>query len=244
MCDCTTPHIIYTDYQTQVCTYCGEETLGPLENRDFQFDSGGPLFQSYSRNRRFAAMLRAVLYPSQFHPKYAIITKLKELGPHTSIDSILLSLRKIKLPNKQYQFLHLYCKLIQVDYIEPPFVPKKVFNNLMREFADVEHHFERTDKSTFFSYNWLLRKLLTDSDLPEYADFIKKIKCKQRNQLYEAMFQEIMQDPESSDRVTLADASNSAIQPLSRWGDGHYDVMHLLRRIRGLPEGLLPNNAS
>ena len=186
MCDCGSL-IIYTDYATKICTECGIETRGPLENHDTYFESGGPLFMSYSRNRRFAQMLRAVIYPHKFYPKSHILYALEQTKPYVTVDSLLLALRKLKINNKQYQYLHIYCSLLQENYVKPPYVRIETFNDIMRAFANIEMMFDRTEQKTFFSYNWLLRKLLRNAKLYDYVKYVKEIKCKKRNTLYENM---------------------------------------------------------
>ena len=228
MCTCRDRYEVHTDYHTIICTICGEETQGLFECRDICYESAGPMVMAYSRNRRFSNMLRAVLYPDGLYPKQRVIQELADNGPHTSAESILLSMRKMKFPNKQYQHLHLYCKLAQVNYVPPQTAPKEVFNKILRRFTAIEDRFNSTDHNTFFSYAWLLRHLLQEFHLDEYVRYVKRIQCNKRNKIYEELLVEIFK-PQSKRRGELDMLSEIATAPLSRLGGAlFYAYRHVL----------------
>jgi len=187
MCNCGAT-IVYTDYNTCICTGCGIEKCTPLTNTDVFFQGGGPLSVCYSRLKRFETMVNAVCYPRQLHPKIRIV-RLLQTQVHDSPESVLDHLKTIKMSNKHYSHLHLYCMIAQHSYVKPEYVPKYIVLNILRTFTDIEQKFNLTKPAnTFFSYTWLLRKLLAEFALTEYVQYVKKIKCSKRNSMYETLY--------------------------------------------------------
>ena len=187
MCNCGFV-FVYTDYSTKICTSCGLEKQIPYTNTDFFFQSGGPLTVCYSRLKRFETMLNSVCYPRQNHPKLRII-KVLQTKQHQSSESVLDHLKAIKQSNKHYSHLHLYCMITQKNYVKPAYVAKTIILDILRKFTEIEQRFNTLKlTSTFFSYTWLLRKLLSDFQLSPYVKFVKKIKCPKRNDTYQQLY--------------------------------------------------------
>ena len=66
--------------------------------------------------------------------------------------------------------------------------------------------FRTHEYTSFFSYNWLLRKLLDRQECKYYIQFVKPIKCKKRAQTYEAMWDFFTSEDND---VTVVDVSRS-----------------------------------
>jgi len=191
MC-CGTPQFVYSTYSTKICTYCGVEVRVPFENTDVVYQGAGPIMVCYSRTKRFETMLKSVCYPKQSFPKMRVVAELKTKD-HNSIESVLSHLKKIKLPNKCYMHLHLYCCICQTNYMEPSFVGKSTIRDIIGKFMQIERNFIRQNITTFFSYTWLLRKLLTEFGLQQYVPFVKEIKCKKRNTMYHTLYNTLIE---------------------------------------------------
>ena len=112
-------------------------------------------------------------------------------GPFANGPELLQWLSKLKVKHKQYQNAHYYYAIACQNYVfpKPPNAEKvlaieRAFHTLEQRFVSRTHSYK-----SFFSYNWLLRKLLSGAGLEYYLQFVKRIKCKKRNKTYESMWE-------------------------------------------------------
>ena len=97
----------------------------------------------------------------------------------------------LKIKQKNYQNCHYYYAISNADYVIPPAPNVEKIRAIERTFHTMQDRFMEWTHSykSFFSYNWLLRTLLVQENLPFYLQFVKKIKCKKRVLVYEKMWE-------------------------------------------------------
>ena len=150
----------------------------------------------YSRTKRFETMLRALLYPA-FDQKDTLMFKhLSGKNRFKTIHELENAMKTCKVKEKRFFSLHLFAKLMCSDYniIHPP--PLEFFKRVMFGFDEVLTRFNTlsTLRSNFFSYPWLMRTLLNLLGERRYDMFIKRIRCKKRNEFYENMFKTLIEN--------------------------------------------------
>ena len=183
--------LFVTDYGTRVCKQCGSEERIGLPTSD-QYTTNCPLIVGYSRNTRVKSILEQLFEPFLFgKPCQKIVYIIKryklrfESGTHLHE---WLNTQTVK--NKKYTCCHYYFAIANSSYKVPPPPSKDLLWIVLRAFYSLESKFNNMEHpyKSFFSYNWLLRKLLTNCELVQYVQFIKPIKCKGRRRMYLKMF--------------------------------------------------------
>ena len=156
-----------TEYCTLVCRVCGVETrtyLKPTEG----YTENVPLDPGYSRHHRMKILLKQLFRPQYYgSPNSEVIANALKHGPFEDGTELLKWLSKLQVKHKQYQNAHYYFAIASPGYKfpQPPNVEKvlsieRAFHNLEQRFVSRTHSYK-----SFFSYNWLLRKLLSDAEL-------------------------------------------------------------------------------
>ena len=222
MCRCKTEKIL-TEYYTTICPSCGVERSAPIFVYP-QFSSNQTLFVGYSRINRFRMILDQLFNPLIYgKPNSRVLYKLNELnrGILTNGNDMIRWLTGLQISDKRYQCTHYYFKWYQKDDYKVPTPPRKsLVRGIETQFSVLESNFSVSNysSSSFFSYNWLLRKLLGEHpSLRHYLQFVKRIKCKHRYKRYETMYNELM----SVDSVATGrgGVGNCQKQPVSLQGD-------------------------
>ena len=110
----------------------------------------------------------------------------------STIKDLELEMKMCDTKEKRFHSLHLFAKLMCANYkpIQPP--PLIYFKRVMTAFDEVLCRFNAQHGPNFFSYPWLIRRLLNLSGETRYNRFIKKIRCKKRNLHYKKMFDNIL----------------------------------------------------
>lgn len=143
----------------------------------------------YRRSKRFTEMLRKLVYPYTEKKDDPILELFLKKEKFETITEFITALKSSNIKDKRYQSIHTFCKLFCSDYKTVHPLSSNQFDRLVRMFKNVEHKFSRlTIGIPFFNYNWLLFELLHKMNINRYDPFLKKIKCKKRNQYYEEMF--------------------------------------------------------
>ena len=208
---------------TTVCTECGIEKKVPTQIRTIHVSYAQahhqPFASSYSRNKRFASMLDAVVLAAcqvSDEPMLAHLHSLKTT--FNTIGSILTAMKRSALRDKRYTSLHMFCRILLEGYARPPPV-EQWFNcrrNMLNFFSDIELVHQTTFKQPFLNYTWLLAKVLLLFNLNRYCVFVKKLKCKKRIKSYEQDFTVIMSKLDRSDRyVRVPGYASRSRKPLS-----------------------------
>ena len=191
MC-CVKHEFFETDYNTLVCHRCGVEKatyLKPAEG----YTQNVPLDPGYSRHHRMSSLLKQLFRPRHYGiPNSEVVFHAIKNGPFKNGEELLLWLSKIKVKHKQYSNAHYYFAIASPEYnVSTPPTPLEILT-LERKFHEVQSRFMNRKHSykSFFSYNWLLHKLLHKH--PFYLQFVKRIKCKKRIHVYQTMWEFFM----------------------------------------------------
>ena len=110
-----------------------------------------------------------------------------------SVDRLLDAIKASTSKQKRYNSTHLYAIKYLVEYktIRSPL--KIVVNDMVADFKQLENGYNDFYGDTrFFSYRWVLRKLLKRNHLESYLKFVKPLKNKPSIARYTAMYDRIM----------------------------------------------------
>lgn len=213
MCQC---EIFLTEYGTQVCKLCGLEITVGLPTYD-KYTTNCPLIVGYSRVSRVKTILDQLFRPFLYGtPSQVILFKIIENKLRFSSGGELLRwLNDQPVKNKKYTCCHYYFARANKDYTVPTPPSRDQIWSIVKEFANLEfrYHSQSTYQS-FFSYNWLIRKLLERFGLTHYIQFIKPIKCKARRHMYYKMYT-MFTSIAYTRPVTREHVSDSPISPFS-----------------------------
>jgi len=221
-CSCGSTILLTTERHTTVCTECGIEKKVPTQIRNIHVSYAQahhqPFASSYSRNKRFASMLDAVVLATcqvSDEPMLAHLHSLKIT--FKTIGSILTAMKKSALRDKRYTSLHMFCRVLLEGYVKPPpvlhwFIRRR---NMLNFFSDIEMVHQTTFKQPFLNYTWLLATVLRLNGLARYCVFVKKLKCKKRIKRYEQDFAVIKNKLDRSNRYAAVPghALGSRTQP-------------------------------
>ena len=178
-----------SDYNPIVCQNYGIERLTSLKPSE-GYTENIPLDPGYSRHHRMSTLLKQLFRPRFFgSPNSEVTAHALTHGPFLNGKELLQWLAKLKVKHKQYQNAHYYYAIADPEYEIPKAPCVSTILKIERDFNRLEQLFvSRTHEYTsFFSYNWLLRRLLLD-ECSYYLQFVKPIKCKKRAQTYETMW--------------------------------------------------------
>ena len=187
---CEVPCLFLPEESTYVCKLCGHTTT-TLQIAPVAFGENVCVCM-YSRTKRFEIMLKALLYPSFDTKDEHIYTHLQTRESYTNIGDLVTAMKSCNLKEKRFHSIHLFSRLLCEDYSEVTAPPHHYFKRIMILFDELLTLFNATKKTKFFSYPWLLRKLLNLTNEFRYDKFIKKIRCKKRNRFYKDMFAELV----------------------------------------------------
>lgn len=157
----------------------------------------------YRRSKRFEEMLRKLIYPSPEKKDDLILEKFLKCKQFDSIPQFLVSLKRSGIKDKRYQSMHTFAKLFVSGYETIKPLLEREFKLCVNMFKDVEYRFsKRTSCIPFFNYNWLLTKLLHFMEITRFDLFLKKIKCRKRNEYYEKLFSSLCTMQQAQDALS------------------------------------------
>ena len=237
---CNSKNVNTTECHTMLCTDCGSERSCGFDITPLHVSYNGchhqPFGEGYSRRKRFGTMLKNVIKGScnlADEPMLIYLTRFK--SEYTNMASLLSKIKKSKIRDKRYTSLHLFSRVFLPAYVKPrhPINWPAVEKSILNMFSEVEIVHRRLFSKPFFSYVWLLQKILVAHHLNGFCTFIKQLKCPKRIKQYEDDFAEIMamlcqQDRFVGDRVYV---SNFPKPPSERKGDRHRHRCHSPRRL-------------
>ena len=189
---CSHPNCVDTDYSI-ICTDCG------VERRKLRIVAGysenAPLWIGYSRVSRFRKILNKLLYPKRFAniPSRIHYELLQEESKFETISDLIGAIKQFKMTNKEYNGLHLYCMLFLKDCpkLNPPL--PNIIESMCGDVNIIERRLmDKDPEQRFFSYRWLLGKLLKKYDLHQYIQFVKPIVTPKTCIKYETLYDDIM----------------------------------------------------
>ena len=256
---CKHPVTLATDYSTHVCTSCGLERRRPIDMRSVEYSLNQPLWEGYSRVNRFRKILKMLFFPKQWaHVPGPVFIQMKQQGKFPTVKEMCTKLKNVKARTKNYNAIHLYAIYFVENYtpMKPPL--HNVQQNILADFSLLERGMLLLyPKKRFFSYRWVLIRLLEKYKLNQYIQFVKPLVSKTSSKKYEIMFDEIMI---ASKRVLVRDTPrDSEIQPELQQGGGSESqafecgalrlsksdlhsrgVGEYCQRVRNLPDNLSP----
>ena len=191
--------IIRTESCTDVCTTCGRERkILTLYDTSCMNKQGitvhSALTYSYNRRMRFKNYIDQVTGFSN-GPAYSakIWELLKDNAPYPTIDDLLKTMSKVKCKHKFYDSILSFCKAFVTDFKVPPNLSLETKNIILKRFDTLLCRWEGECQSSelFFSYPWLVKKLLNEQNIYDYDTVIKKLRCKKRIRKYEKLFKHL-----------------------------------------------------
>ena len=188
-----THELIISDYATKICIKCGLETEYGLPTSE-GYTENIPLDIGYSRYNRMSTLLNKLFSPLLFGtPNSRVMYEVLQQQFKNGAE-LLQWLSKLNLKNKRYPNAHYYYAAHNRKYKVPPPPSKTTVRKILGVFHKLECVFENRvhQYKSFFSYNWLLRKFLVDFKLNRYLQFVKRIKCKKRLNIYRVMYESFM----------------------------------------------------
>ena len=211
-----------SDYNTSICQCCGIEQRAALKPTE-GYTENVPLDAGYSRHHRMSTLLKQLFRPRFFgSPNSEVTANALKHGPFKNGEELLLWLAKLKVKHKQYQNAHYYFAIADPKHEirSPPCTStilkiERKFTQIEKLFMSRAHHY-----TSFFSYNWLLRKLLYRQECKYYLQFVKPIKCKKRAQTYEAMWEFFT----SEDNAVRAGGVSQSFQKLLAEPQAHVET--------------------
>jgi len=190
---CEHQHIC-TDYNTNICIKCGLEEKTPIETSVKMYTLNQPLWIGYSRVNRFRKILKTLFFPRECGKISGdVFLKMKAHGKFENVENMRNYLKTLTAKSKNYNAMHLYAIYFVKNYVnlEPPLLNMR--DNLIADFSLLEtgmtHMFPL---KRFFSYRWVLIKLLKKYELWMYVPFVKPLVNKNSSKKYEYMFHNIM----------------------------------------------------
>ena len=179
--------IFCTEYGTNLCLKCGIERRCGLDNRPVYSDSQ-PIFDGYSRRKRFRGMLMKVFQPLRFNTVNGEVSHFLNKFTVTDIAHLVSLIKLAPTPHKCYNSLHMY-SIIHIPNHASPVTPiPAVVESIITHFQRIENTFSGSTRR-FFSYRWLLRKLLVESSCEEFCVYVMPLKNKRSQQVYEKLYQ-------------------------------------------------------
>ena len=191
---CKSKDVFITDYHTVVCTRCGVEKRCAFEitplHVSYNCNHHQPFASGYNRQKRFNIMLSNVLFGGCNRADEHMIKYLIQFKPYTDESSLLKQMKHSCLRDKRYTSLHLFARLFLESYqkVEMPTNWDAVEKSIMRMFGEIELAHHRVFSKPFFSYVWLLQKILLCHKIDWCSRFIKQLKCPKRVNAYEDDF--------------------------------------------------------
>lgn len=197
MCYCRAEQIV-TEYYTTICSACGVERRCSISISP-HFSNNQTLSVGYSRTSRFRIILDQLFNPLIFgKPNSRVLYKLSQLKKDVLTNGVdmIQWLTSLQISDKRYQCTHFYFMWYKRNNYVVPLPPRKsIIREIEATFSVLESNFiiSKHASHSFFSYNWLLRKLLTNHPkLLHYLQFVKRIKCRHRYERYNMMYKQLM----------------------------------------------------
>ena len=189
MCNCN-GSVIVTLF-SHICTECGSEVpfVSPQIQTFHEQPRCGIVTSPYSRKQRFIILLRKILgVDNGPRHKDRVWRVLANSAPFRTTDDIISCLKHSSLRSKHYTSLHVFAKLYLTHYTPPvcDLSPHEIENKMDVLFDEVEFLWCRYQSSkSFFSYAWLLEKLLRHINVfPSYSQYLKVLVCPNRRHKY------------------------------------------------------------
>jgi len=196
-CDCIHPdgHQFAITNHTYVCIRCGTERefLEPNTTECVCHS----LITPYSRIARFRELFEKLIgMTSGPHRKDPIWQHLAKGAPYENSRALYGAIKLSGLKNKHYSDMHIFCKCFLKHYTPPDITNVQILHcQFLKDFNEILFRWNKTTQAisgSFFSYNWVLERLLRCYDISCYNDYLKRLQCPIRRDLYEVMWSDII----------------------------------------------------
>ena len=185
---CLCHNIRDTGNATYVCLDCGRESdtyLSPQFTTYAQYYQTN--VQGYSRVNRFIDLFSKIIGissgPTATDPVW---NHLAKNAPYDTCQDIVCRLKQSSLRNKHYADLHIFCKCFLKNY--KPLRIKNVpylLEKTRKIFEDIAFLWNKyCVQKTFFSYAWLMERMLCYLKLTDLLIYLKPLQCKHRRDKY------------------------------------------------------------
>jgi hypothetical protein len=185
--------IAITSHQTYVCIRCGIETQFLIPNSTECVVHS--LITPYSRNARFRELFEKLIGMSNGpRRKDPIWQYLAKGAPYQTPKDVYGAIKLSGLKNKHYSDIHIFCKCFLKNYFRPKltFPVKILYDRSKRDFDEILFSWHKSKSASFFSYNWVLEKLLHCYKISCYDEYLKRLQCPARRSLYEDLWSDIV----------------------------------------------------
>ncbi len=182
-----------SDYNTEICSGCGVERKTPIEPK-CAYTNLCPLFVGYSRVNRFRKLLLLIFHPLRYGTMSGkCVVELEKSKPYNSMAGMLAKLQAVKSTGKNYNNLHMYAIRFLKNYSTPEITPnKKQLGDIVGKFSLIENRLSsRYPEKRFFSYRWVLTKLLFEFAWNEFIIYVKPIANVKSNLRYDKLYKEL-----------------------------------------------------
>ena len=114
--------------------------------------------------------------------------------------------------------MHYYAKMFVPRFTQVRAPTIRIQESILSDFSLIENlHKELFPTKRFFSYRWLLRKLLAKYKLFKFLPFVKKVQNKHSNKRYSVMYDALMSaSKQSATPDTLPEIEKLPEQPRER----------------------------
>ena len=180
---------------TRVCVECGIAFPSFITTDVKRYTDNQPLWVGYNKSNRFRNMILALFKPlTHSHIPGKMIKHLQKFPKFKSVKGIFECMKTaVCCRDKKYNCMHLYAVMFCKNYqlLRPP-LPKMI-SDLIGDFIVLEAgHNNEFPKKRFFSYRWILVRLLKKYKLFRWVKYVKKLKNKSSCKRYTKMFETIM----------------------------------------------------
>ena len=207
---CKSTSIFVTEHHTRLCLDCGVEKACAFDihpiNVSYNCTHHQPFAEGYNRRKRFHTMLSNVILGACNVADDHMIKYLSGFTHYVEEACLLKQMKKSGLRDKRYTSLHLFSRIFLPSYVKPV-LPSNwcvVEKSIMTMFSEIELIHHRLFCKPFFSYVWLLQKILGSHSLGFFSRYIKQLKCQRRVKVYEDDFTLIMTKLALQDRYVGA----------------------------------------
>lgn len=171
---------------TRTCPNCGIEKQIITNCLPGYHQAHAPLKRqgSYSRQYRFHTLIYKILGLSSGYCKNDIWKYLGDHAPYESILNLKIQLSKLDQKLKRYDMLPVFAR-----YFCPTHVPKQKPSSVQVRtalllFNRLEQRWKQVNTKRFFSYMFLIEKILQKVGLSEFIPLSKSLVCARRRKYY------------------------------------------------------------
>ncbi len=239
MCD---HNFFCSEYNTEICVDCGVERKVPIEPKCV-YSNLCPLFVGYSRVNRFRKLLLLIFHPHRYGTMSGkCVVELEKKKPYNSMGDMLSTLQAVKSSGKNYNNLHMYAIRFLKNYSVPKITPNnKQLGDIVGKFSFIENRLSSIyPEKRFFSYRWVLRKLLLEFKWADFLVYVKPIANVKSNLRYDKLYKELESSCANMPDTIQDVVQKIAVQPVQHTDDVFGSQLYLQYVLRHLSKSDSP----